>query len=352
MKRRSAIPVLLAAALLLAPLSACAALPGTGGGASGSHSSESLVGPEIARDAAGADGAFEGSPQAVQDQASRSVIRTGQISLEVSDPDAAAQEAAEIAERAGGSVESMTVHRASADTAAGADLALRVPADRLDETFEALTGVGEVVTQSRSAVDVTAEHVDLQARVAALEESVDRLKTLMAGADTTTELIEAESALSQRQQELDGLRAQLKSLEGQVDEATIWVSLSTKSALPGGGPANFWEGLLAGLDSLGAAGAGALVVLGILLPWLALAALLALAIVLIVRGVRSGRRARAARAAQEERAAQERAAAQAEHAPQAAPAAPAAGAYGDPAAPLPPGGSVPQYPPTPPSNPL
>lgn len=344
MTRRSSVPVLLAAALLLAPLSACAALPGSGGGAS---SSEILVGPEMARDTGGTDGAggaFEGAPQALEDQSARSVIRTGQVSIEVSDPDAAAEEVAEIAQRAGGSVESMTVHRASAETAAGADLALRVPADRLDETFTALTGVGDVVSQSRSAVDVTAEHVDLRARVAALEESVERLTELMAGADTTTELIEAESALAQRQQELDGLRAQLRSLEGQVDEATIWVSLSTTSALPGGGPANFWEGLLAGLDSLAAAGAGALVVLGILLPWLALAALLALAVVLIVRGVRSGRRARAAQAAQE-REAQERAA-------QAAAAPQAAGAAADPAAPLHTGDSVSQYPAAPPSNPL
>jgi hypothetical protein len=350
MKRRSTLPALLAAALLLAPLSACAALPGTGGGAS---SSESFAGPEIAHDAAGADGAFEDSTQAVEDRSSRSVIRTGEIWIEVANPDAAADEVAEIAQRAGGSVESVTVHRASGDAAAGADLTLRVPEDRLDETYAALTGVGDVVTQSRSAVDVTTEHVDLQARVAALEESVERLTELMAGAETTTELLEAEAALSQRQQELDGLRAQLKSLEGQVDEATIWVSLSTKSALPGGGPANFWEGLLAGIDSLGAAGAGALVVLGILLPWLALAAVLALAIVLIVRAARSRGRARAARAAQERQAAQ---AAPPEHAAQTPPAT-APGAYADPAAPVPAApvpaaDAAPQYPPTPPSNPL
>ncbi|WP_449280885.1 DUF4349 domain-containing protein [Leucobacter sp.] len=342
MKRRSSLTALLAAALLLAPLSACSALPGSGGGAS---SSEDLALPEVARDAAGADGAFESAPQAVEDQSSRSVIRTGEISIEVADPDTAAEEVSEIARRAGGSVESMTVHRASGDAAAGADLTLRVPEDRLDETFEALTGVGDVVTQSRSAVDVTAEHVDLQARVAALEASVERLTKLMAGADTTTELIEAEAALSQRQQELDGLRAQLKSLEGQVDEATIWVSLGTKSALPGGGPANFWEGLLAGLDSLTAAGAGALVLLGILLPWLALAAVLAVAILLIVRALRARSRARAVRAVQEQREAR---AAQAEQAARTA----SAGAVADPAAPLPAGEAAPQYPPTPPSSAL
>lgn len=327
-------------------------MPGSGG----SSGSDVAVAPEIARDSATSDlgGAFESAPQPGVGQAGPSVIRTGDISLEVSDPEAAADEVAEIAERTGGSVESMTVRRASGDMAAGADLALRVPEERIDEAFDALEDVGEVITQSRSAVDVTAQHVDLQARVAALEESVQRLTTLMAGADTTTELIEAESALSQRQQELDGLRAQLTALEGQVDEATIWVSLNTKSALPGGGPANFWEGLLAGIDSLAAAGAGALVVLGILLPWLAIAAVLALVIILIVRAASARRRARAA---QTVRAAEASHAASAATAPVSAGyAAPAPGTTADPATdPIPnaaPDPTARQYPPTPPSSAL
>jgi hypothetical protein len=300
MKRRIALPIVLAA-VLVAPLAACSAQSGAGL-PSTSHEMPTPF-TELDRGVVAEDSAAPATGSTSGSRADRSVIRTGDVSLEVADPRAAADEIAEVAERLDGGVESSTVRRAGGEVgdvgpgaAAAADVTIRVPEDRVDEAFEALSEVGEVLSQSRSEFDVTTEHVDLQARVAALEESVDRLTELMAGAATTSELLEAEAALSQRQQELDGLRAQLKSLEGQVDEATIHVSLQTRSALPGGGPANFWEGLLAGFGSLGAAGSGALVLAGILLPWLLVAAIVALGIVLIVRTARR-RRARSADAA-------------------------------------------------------
>lgn len=287
MKRRIALPLVLATVLIV-PLAACSALPGAGG-----HSSQPIPGPftqlddaAIAPEAQGPQPATGGTSGSM---AGRSVIRTADVALEVSDPRAAAEEVAEVAQELDGRVESSTVQRSGGDAGepgAFASVTIRVPEDRLDEAFDELSDVGEVVSQSRSEFDVTREHVDLEARVTALEESVDRLTELMADATTTSELLEAEAALSQRQQELDGLRAQLESLEGQVDEATILVSLQTRSALPGGGPANFWEGVLAGIGSLGSAAAGALVLAGILLPWLLVAGVVALVVVLIVRAAR------------------------------------------------------------------
>lgn len=301
MNRRT-VPLLLAAMLLVAPLSACSQFSGSSSEDRGLSTVE--VGPQTGSAPDGMAGdALDATAETGTDGSSdpagaeRSVVRTGEISIEAGDPETAADEVSGIAADLGGSVDSLTVHGGDGDSSAGADLSVRVPADRLDEAFEALEGVGTVLSQSRSAVDVTTEHVDLQARVAALEVSVARLTDLMSGAATTSELLEAEAALSQRQQELDGLRAQLESLEGQVDESTIWVSLRTKQALPGGGPTNFWEGLLAGLDSLSATGTGSLVVLGILLPWLALGGIIAAAVLLIIRSVRRSRRTRAATAA-------------------------------------------------------
>lgn len=230
--------------------------------------------------------------------AARSIISNGSVSIEVDDARAASQTVSDIAEGLGGYVESQTLSGMALDGVDGASLTIRVPSSEFDAAFEQLGQVGRVLDESRTATDVTAQHVDLQARVASLETSVERLTELMSGAATTGELIEAESALTARQAELDSLQAQLESLEGQVDEATIWVSLGAKSALPGG-PSNFWEGLLAGLQSIAVSGAGALVLLGILLPWLVIAGIIALIIVLIVRAARrkSAAKAHAAAAA-------------------------------------------------------
>lgn len=277
MKHRRLVPAV-AAVLLLLPLAACSVGSGGSDRAGIGDAKVSEMAPQ-AGDIAQSDAAAE-----------RSIVRSGDIALEVGDPAAAAEEVSGIAERLDGYVESETTTNGSEGSDAGAYLLLRVPADRLDEAFDALGEVGTVLSQSRSASDVTAQHVDLQARVQALEESVQRLTELMSGAATTGELIEAETALSQRQQELDGLRAQLEYLEGQVEQGSISVSLTAKSALPGG-PANFWDGLVAGWESIVAAGSGALVLLGILLPWIAIAGVIALVVVFIVRAAR-GRRAR------------------------------------------------------------
>ncbi len=297
MHRRRSLLSLLAAALLVVPLSACA----MGSGSSGVpdlRSSEaaagSTSGPSVATDA-GAAVTEDGMVDPGSAIAGTSIIRNGDLSVTVADPETAAEEVATIAEGLGGYIESQSVSAGGDGLTANASLAVRVPADQIDAAFEALAKVGDVTSQNRSSTDVTTQHVDLKARVAALEESVQRLTELMSESATTGELIEAEAALSQRQQELDGLTAQLTALEDQVDEATIWVSLSTKNVVVPGGPTTFWDGLLAGLGSISAAGAGALVVLGILLPWLVLGGVIALIVVLIVRRARRRRAARGSR---------------------------------------------------------
>lgn len=296
MKPRHSIAAVAVGVLLIVPLAAC-----SGGGSGDARAGGSSSGGGAASEQYGAPAPESAMDTAVSEEgaspeAGKSIISTGDVSIIVSDTAAGAEEVSDAVRDLGGSVESQEVSGETGTTgAAGGDawahLVVRVPADRFDAAFDALAKIGEVTAQSRSATDVTTEHVDLQARVASLEKAVQRLSDLMAGADSTSELLDAEAALSQRQQELDGLTAQLQALEGQVAESTISVSLSTRSALPGGGPANFWEGLLAGFSSLGAAGSGALVLAGLLLPWLVVAGAVAVIVLLIVRSARR-RRAR------------------------------------------------------------
>lgn len=273
-------PVLaLAASLLALSLTACAS-GGYGardGGADVSQSSGQFLSEEsAASDSAGVS-------------TERSIIHTGSLAIEVESPTESAERVSTIVSELGGSVASKSVSN-SGSSAESASLQVRVPADKLDEAFNRLGEVGKVLNEERSADDVTEMHVDLQARVEALQTSVDRLTELMEGAATTSELLEAESALSERQQELDGLQAQLTSLEGQVAEANIWISLNTPRVLPGGGPTNFWEALVAGFSSIGDFGKFAMIALGLSLPWLVIAAVVTLAIVIPIRRRRARRR--------------------------------------------------------------
>lgn len=299
MNARRTLVALCGALLLVCSVTACA----TGVGSRGALEAPSIGAPEPGTDmsdvGAGSDsggsagsgpigegGSAADSPGAPA-TADRSVIQSGDLRLTVDDPRGAAKAVAGIVSDLGGYVESESIDsgQSGPGSVEGAVVYVRVPADRIDDALARLSGLGTVISQHRAASDVTAQQVDLRARVAALDASVARLMKLMQGATRTSDLLEAESALAQRQQELDGLRAQLDALEDQVAQASIAVSLEPHRAIPGG-PANFWDGLGAGWDSLAATAAGALVVFGVLLPWLGLAALIAGVILLIVRTAR------------------------------------------------------------------
>lgn len=306
--RRAGAPAALAALATLATVltvSLAACSPGTvpGAGVSGSESAPAPATAEpLPLDGTWSD-VLDGAPDATRsdtaplsgDQAGAaseprqtSVIRTGEIVLAVDDPVAAAEAVASLATEFGGSVEQRTVDRGAEGRAQTAQLRLRVPEAELDAAIERISKVGAVRHETRSEQDVTLARGDLQARVAALGTSVDRLQQLLGSAASTTELIEVERALSERQQELDGLRAQLDLLEDRVALATVDVSLTTDEAIPGG-PGTFWEGLVLGARALAAAAAGALVVAGILLPWAGIGAVLALVVWVVVRGIRRRR---------------------------------------------------------------
>lgn len=276
-------------AIVVLPLAGCSA----GSGAIPLPDARDSGVSEIAPSDAGSAGGFAGSSPG-STAAERSVIRSGSLSLEVPSPSVAAEDIAEIAEDLGGSVASQSISRRGG-TASGGSITIRVPVDRFDDAFERLAAVGEVQREERDSIDVTAEHVDLKARVAALEASVARLTELMRGAATTSELLEAESALAARQQELDGLQAQLKALEGQVAQATIRVELAMPYVLASGGPDNFWDALLAGFRSMGTFGLAAFIGLGFALPWLVVLAAIAVAVIVPLRR-RARRRSRLAAA--------------------------------------------------------
>ncbi|MGY1723329.1 DUF4349 domain-containing protein [Blastococcus sp. SYSU DS0533] len=219
----------------------------------------------------------------------RQVVTTAATSLAVADPADAAQRVSELVESVGGRVDERTVQATSgADGAEGvvADLVVRVPADALTGVLADLEELGDVEDVSVSRSDVTATAVDLDARISALQASVTRLLALMADAATTEALLEAERALSQRQQELESLQSRRAALADQVELSTLRVHLERFGVAPAGGPDGFLDGLATGWRSLVAVVGGTVVVLGVVLPWLVLTALVAAAVVVPLRRAR------------------------------------------------------------------
>jgi hypothetical protein len=216
-------------------------------------------------------------------EAGRQVITTATLNLTVDAPRRAADDAAQIVEAAGGRVDGR-VEKAPVDgQPASAQLTLRVPSKLLTPTLAAIERLGSLEDLSLARQDVTTQSQDLDARITALQASVDRLLDLMSRATTTADLIAIESALSERQANLESLQAEKRGLADQVDLSTISLTLGSKATAPTRVPDSFLGGLLAGWNALVGFFAAALVVLGVALPWLILLAIVAAIWLLIVR---------------------------------------------------------------------
>ena len=172
---------------------------------------------------------------------------------------------------------------------ARAELLLRLPSATLTETLEELRALGEVEELTLQTDDVTREVQDLDARITALRSSVERLLALQDAAATVEDLIDLETAISDRQGQLESLEAQQRYLADQVDLSTLRLTLGSDATAPVDDPDTFLTGLIAGWESLVAVGSGLLVIAGVLLPWLAVLGVLALATLLVVRGARRRR---------------------------------------------------------------
>ena len=226
----------------------------------------------------------------------RSIVVTGTVTVTAEKPLAAADRAVAIVEAAGGRVDGRTENAATDGDRGSATLVLRIPAAKLTPTLDAIKKLGRADQVSIDATDVTTQTEDLGARIDALRASVTRLLQLEASATDTTNLIAIETAISDRQGELESLEAQQRGLDDQISMSTITLDLRSDAAAPPVKPANFVSGLGAGWGAFVAFWAGALVVFGVLLPWLVFLAIATAVTLLIVRlvGRRTARRAAAA----------------------------------------------------------
>lgn len=240
--------------------------------------------------------------EAAPDAPTREIVANGSATVEASEVGSAVTRISDAATSVGGYVESSQVGGASgavpfegeampqgsSGDPATAWITVRVPADKLTSVMDGLSAIGTVTASSVNRSDVTDQAVDLRARVAAAEASVARLTELMAQAASVSDLIAAESALAERQAQLDADRQQLTLLESQVAMSSLSVQVLPAASTVSADPAGFGDGLVAGWNGLVAALNGVVIGLGFLLPWLAVAAVIGA----VVWGVRRARRRR------------------------------------------------------------
>ncbi|MBQ3192251.1 MAG: DUF4349 domain-containing protein [Oscillospiraceae bacterium] len=126
----------------------------------------------------------------------------------------------------GGYVEDQNVHNGSNYASRryrNANLTVRIPDENVDKFTEAVSGIGNVVSQNLRREDITLKYVSTSSRVTALETEQARLLELLAKAETMEDLLEIEARLTDVRYELENYASQLRLYDNQIDYATIYL---------------------------------------------------------------------------------------------------------------------------------
>ncbi len=106
-------------------------------------------------------------------------------------------------------------------------LVLRVPEPRLSQALDRAAGVGQELSRSSTAEDVTGDIADLTSRTATQKASVTRVRELLAEAKTLKDVVLLESELTRREADLEALQARLATLADRADLSSLTVILQT-----------------------------------------------------------------------------------------------------------------------------
>ncbi|MEO6605553.1 MAG: DUF4349 domain-containing protein [Aeromicrobium sp.] len=208
----------------------------------------------------------EAAPDAAQ--AERQVITTGSVSVTVKNPRDYAQKISTYVDSIKGRVDSRS--ESKDDNVESAYLQIRVPSTKVTATVDKLKTYGSVTNVTLENSDVTTQAQDLDARIGALNVSIKRLEKIMAEATSSGELIKAETALTQRQEQLESMTAQRASIADQVQLSSLSIDLSEKTQAESVSAGGFKGGVIDGWNALVDTLNKIVEVIGVALPWAAI----------------------------------------------------------------------------------
>src|SRR5438552_9257418 len=109
-------------------------------------------------------------------------------------------------------------------------ISFMVPAKNFDETIDALAKLGKVQNEHISGQDVSAQYVDLQARLANEEAQRNARIALLAKAQSVSDIIAVQNQLGQITGQIEQLKGQIQYIEHNVAFSTITVQITEAGA--------------------------------------------------------------------------------------------------------------------------
>jgi hypothetical protein len=159
------------------------------------------------------------------------IVKTADIVLEVKDGtfQEAFSNAEGIADQHGGFIISSST---SGQEARSGELTIRVPSEQFEDALAALKSVGILRSEQVDGQDVTADFVDLQARLRHAQIQERFFLTLLREADSISESISVNRHLQEAHLVVERLKGQLRLLRDQTSLGTITIRVHEKGVAP------------------------------------------------------------------------------------------------------------------------
>jgi hypothetical protein len=151
------------------------------------------------------------------------LIKTGAVTLEVSDVTGTVESIHALVIAQGGYLSSSTI-QASGSQHTGT-VVIRVPQARFETTLAGVKSAGTVLSVSTQGEDVTEEYIDLQAQKKSYEIQLTQYYMLIKKATKISDIIAVQQQIDRIQTELNRLEGRLKYLDSKIDLSTITITI-------------------------------------------------------------------------------------------------------------------------------
>ncbi|HYM98037.1 MAG TPA: DUF4349 domain-containing protein [Candidatus Sulfotelmatobacter sp.] len=115
-----------------------------------------------------------------------------------------------------------------------------VPAANFDATIDLLSKVGKVQSEHITGQDVSAQYVDLRARLANAQAQHDAMLALLAKAQSIQDIIAVQTQIGQITGQIEQLEGQIKYLDQNTSYSTVTVAITEAGAPVQTSPSDSW----------------------------------------------------------------------------------------------------------------
>lgn len=159
----------------------------------------------------------------------RKLIQTAQMELESRDYAKALAALEQMVADCGGYIESRNEQGgslySSRYSARYANIAARIPAEKLETAMNTAGELCNVVSRSTDVADVTESYADTEARLKTLRLQEERLLEILSKATQLTDVLELESRLSEVRYQIESYEAALRNYDSRIRYSTLNITL-------------------------------------------------------------------------------------------------------------------------------